>query len=315
MTSAPRPVAPDSSRTAAAGEPPSAVIPAFINPAAGGAESARDALAKDPRFAIHEVAPDRLAESARRAAAGGARRVLVAGGDGSIATVAGALAETPVELAILPGGTLNHFASHLGIPTEPAAAVEVATTGAVRLVDVGYVNERLFVNTSSVGAYVAFVRSRERLEPALGYWLSSLLAGVQTLLRLPLYRITVEVEGTVRHYHTTLVFVGVGERALSPTGMRERPAEGREGLHVIVVRGPRVAALVALALAAAREGKDGIQRLPEVDSFVVERCTVSLSGRRVRVATDGEVVRDAPPLEYRLARGALRVVVPRPSEA
>jgi diacylglycerol kinase family enzyme len=310
MTSAPRPVAPDASLTEAAGEPGAGAIPAFVNPVAGGADSARDALARDSRFAIHEVTPERLAEAARHAAAGGARRLLVAGGDGTIATVAGALAETEVELAVLPGGTLNHFATHLGIPTEPAAALEVAVTGAARLVDAAFVNERLFVNTSSVGAYVAFVRARERLEPILGYWLSSLVAGVRTLFYLPRYRISLEVEGTVRHYRTTLVFVGVGERVLSPAKLGQRPAAGREGLHVIVVRGSRPARLFALALAAAREGRDGVERLPEVDSFVVERCSVAMFGRQVRVATDGEVVRDAPPLEYRVAHGALRVVAP-----
>ena len=57
----------------------------------------------------------------------GAKRLLVAGGDGTIATAAATLVDTPAELAVLPGGTLNHFARDLGISTVAAEAVELAS--------------------------------------------------------------------------------------------------------------------------------------------------------------------------------------------
>ena len=105
----------------------SAPIPAFVNPASGSAAAALDALRADARFAVHETAPEGLADAVRAAVAGGARRVLVAGGDGTVAVAAAVAAETGIELAVLPGGTLNHFARDLGLPTDDlAACVEVA---------------------------------------------------------------------------------------------------------------------------------------------------------------------------------------------
>src|SRR6476660_2320179 len=94
------------------------LIPAFVNPEAGSAEQARAALRAGGGFDIREVPGETLADRVREAAAEGAARILVAGGDGSIGSAAGVLAGTSTELAILPCGTLNHLAKDLALPLE-----------------------------------------------------------------------------------------------------------------------------------------------------------------------------------------------------
>jgi diacylglycerol kinase family enzyme len=286
-------------------------IPAFVNPHAGSAADARAAIEADPRFELRMVEPAALADAVRAATAAGARRVLVSGGDGTIATAAAVLAGTGVELAVLPGGTLNHFARHLEIPTDPAAALAVAADGVPSSVDAAYVNDRLFINTSSVGVYVAFVRLRERWEPRLGYWLASLVAAVRLFVSLPRQRVTVEVDGQVRRYRTPLLFVGVGEREQSDESLREFDSEGRRGLHVVVVHGWRKASMVIRGAAAARRGPRALDRLSDIDSVVVDSCRVTLHHRHARLALDGEIATLESPLEYRVARDALRVMVER----
>lgn len=285
-------------------------IPAFVNPHAGSAAAARQAIEADPRFHLREVEPDGLADAIRSAVEEGSTRILVAGGDGTIAGAAAVLAGTGVELAVLPGGTLNHFAGYLKLPTDPAEALEIAATGAPREVDAAYVNDRLFINTSVVGSYVAFVRLRDRWQPYLGYWLASLAAGLRLFLTLPRYRIRLEVDGHVRHYHTPLLFVGVGERELSDPSLSAHDPEGRRGLHVVVVRRWRRARVVALGMAAAHDGARGVGQLPDVDSFIVDRCTVELRRHHARLGVDGEIVMLGQPLSYRAAPGVLRVVGP-----
>src|SRR3569833_16414 len=93
-------------------------IRAFVNPLAGNADAARGALTAVGGFDIREVAPDKLAASVRDALREGAPRVLIAGGDGSVASAATSLAGTDAELAILPCGTLNHLAKDLGLPLD-----------------------------------------------------------------------------------------------------------------------------------------------------------------------------------------------------
>jgi diacylglycerol kinase family enzyme len=284
------------------------LIPAFVNPAAGNAALARCALETVGGFDVVEVPPGSLGRHVRDAVAGGARRVLVAGGDGSVAGAAAALSGSDVELAILPCGTLNHLAKDLSLPLEMSDAAFVARTGRAIAVDAASVNDRIFLNTSSVGAYVTFVRARERLERALGYHLASFIAGLRLFIRLPLFRVTVMIDDEEREYLTPLVFVGVGERELKLPTLGARIPGGRSGLHVMVVRRRSGARALALGFAAAARGVGAVAASPAMDVFLVDSVRIEPHTRVVSV--DGELVHVEPTLEYRHLAGALRIVVP-----
>jgi diacylglycerol kinase family enzyme len=284
-------------------------IPAFVNPQAGNGEAARGALNAVGGFDIREVPPNLLAEKVRGALAEGARRVLIAGGDGSIASAATSLAGTGAELAILPCGTLNHLAKDLAIPLDLEAAARVARDGDTIAIDAATVEDRLFLNTSSVGAYVTFVRARERLEKRLGYHIASFVAGIRLLFALPVFRVTLQVEGVAREYLTPLVFIGVGERELRLPTLGARIPNGRPGLHVMVVRQRSGARTLALAFAAAARGVEAVARTPALDSFLVDSCRIE--PRTHRASVDGELVTIEPPLEYKHVPGCVQVVVPR----
>ena len=114
-------------------------IPAIVNVKSGTADEAREALTESGAFDVHEVEPEKIASTVKELVGAGAKRLLVAGGDGTIATAAATLVDSPAELAVLPGGTLNHFARDLGISTVAAEAVELASSGSCRGVDVGMV--------------------------------------------------------------------------------------------------------------------------------------------------------------------------------
>jgi diacylglycerol kinase family enzyme len=286
-------------------------IPAFVNTEAGTADAACEALAKNRSFRIERTAPNELAARVRHAVEGGARRVVVAGGDGSVATAAGVLRGNGCELAILPGGTLNHLAQALGLPEDLDAAARIAAGPKTRSIDLAEVNGHVFLNTSSVGAYVTYVRTRERLEQRLGYWLASAVAGLRILARLRTIRVTLEVDGVERDYLTPLVFVGVGERELKLPSLGARIDGGRRGLHVMVVKSRSGGRTLSLAFAAAARGVKAVSRTPSMQSFIVDHLRIEprsgvLAGN---IALDGEIVTVHPPLDYRLVRAGLKVVV------
>src|SRR5256885_16947060 len=98
--------------------PSRANLKAFLNSECGNAEAARGALDK-VGFDLEVVKPTELEAHLRKAIDGGARRILVAGGGGTIATPAALVARRGVELGILPRGTLNHFVPDHNIPNHP----------------------------------------------------------------------------------------------------------------------------------------------------------------------------------------------------
>ena len=110
-------------------------------------------------------------------------------------------------------------------------------------------------------------------------------------------------------YRTPLVFVGVGEREIRLPLLGNRVPSGRRGLHVIAVRTRSRARFLALALNAVARGVKTAARTPELDSFIVDRCTITHRGNGF-VAVDGEIVRLGASLEYEVRKDALRVVCP-----
>ena len=284
-------------------------VPAFVNPHGGSAEAALEVLRRTPGLDLHVVEAHELGDAVRAAAASGVDRVIVCGGDGSLAEAAAALAGTEVALGVVPGGTRNHFARDHGIPTDPAAALHLALTGTPRPVDAGEVNGRLFLNTSSVGAYVRFVYTRERLEPRLGYWLASALAALRVLVRLPRIRVLIQTETTTQRYRTSFVFVGVGERSLTPPAIGSRVEGAARALQIIVPRHGLRSEYFSRDYLRLAEGRPPKHRGLALDRILAATCRVELHRPLVRVSVDGEIIRLHTPLTYRLVPDALRVVM------
>jgi diacylglycerol kinase family enzyme len=296
------------------------MIPALVNAGGGQADQAADALRRSGAFAVRVLRPGELETTLRAEVERAVPRVLVAGGDGTIATAASVLAGTGVELAILPAGTLNHFAMDHGIPDDDQCAMEIARSGLARPVDLAYVNDRPFINTSAVGAYVRFVRTRDRLERAFGYGLASFLAACRLIPALRRLRVHLDIAGEARTYETPLLFLGVGERDLAPPALGARRPGGARALHLVVLHGGRRQTWrFARAYAKALRGVVSESSGRLVDTALVDHCRVEIRRRwgepNVKVALDGEVERLRSPLEYRIRRDALLVVAPEPDGA
>ena len=289
------------------------LIPAYVNPKAGSAQRALAALAQAPGFDVRQISAGDLPTLLQREVAEGTPRVLVAGGDGTLARAASTLAGTTVYLSVLPGGTLNHFARGHGIPLDPAEALALAVAGVVAPADVGYVNNQLFLNTSCVGAYTRYVRTRELIEPSLGYWAASAAAGVRVLLTLHDIAVVLGLDGATRTYEAPFVFVGVQERGLGFPGLGQPLPRGARGLHVVVPRGRRQARRFARALVHLDRNLPLRPPAPGVDAAMVHELSVRLRGGRVEVALDGELRELEAPLEYRFAPARLRIVVTSPA--
>jgi YegS/Rv2252/BmrU family lipid kinase len=130
----------------------------LVNPAAAGGKALK-ALpavheALDRLGAPHRTVTTRSSEHAAEAAAAAAAKgetVAALSGDGMLRPVAAALKDTSAALAIIPCGRGNDLARVLGIPTDPAEAVQVAVEGPEKLLDVADVDGTPFVGIASFG--------------------------------------------------------------------------------------------------------------------------------------------------------------------
>lgn len=106
----------------------------------------------DARLEITE-GPGHATELAREAVRAGHEVVVAVGGDGTMNEVAQGLRHSPAALALVPCGSGNGLALHLGLPRSPRGALELATGADSRIVavDTGTANGRPFFNAMGLG--------------------------------------------------------------------------------------------------------------------------------------------------------------------
>jgi diacylglycerol kinase family enzyme len=245
-------------------------------------------------------------EVARKAAV-----VVAAGGDGTISSVASGIVDSPAALGILALGSRNHFAKDLHIPLDMSEAVANIVAGHTTNVDVGFVNDRVFINNSSIGIYAGMVEAREELrEQGHRKWPAMVMATWRMFMSYPGITVTIESGGEVRTWRTPFVFVGNNAYTLDglQVGGRARMDEGK--LFAYVTPRTRSRDLPGLVFRSmfGRTGQTG-----EVEIVSASEMTIRTKSRRVQVAVDGEIEKMTQPLRYRARPGGLRVVVPGPA--
>ena len=248
-------------------------------------------------------------QTVRSAVKTGASVVVAAGGDGTVRSVAAGLIGSHTPLGVLPLGTLNHFAKDVGIPLDLEQAVAAIGADRRRSVDVGAVNDRIFLNNSSIGIYPDIVAAREDLRRQ-GHrkWAAFALATARILRHYRGVRVRLEADALAGTTVTPFLFVGNNEYQVEGIrlGSRLKLDAGRLYAYLAPrLRGPDLPKLLALALVGRAMETRGLE------SFATRDLEVETPAMRaVRVALDGEVTVMSVPLRYRILPRALSVIVP-----
>ncbi len=234
----------------------------------------------------------------------GVERIVIAGGDGSIAAALPALLDVAVPLAVIPLGTANDLARNLELPEARAAQLRLVADGPVRRIDLGSVNGRPFLNAASIG-YGAAVAALHRGEAKR--WL-----GVMNYLRVAYlawrrirpFSVEIICEGAQHRGH--FVHLAVVNGRFHGGGLEPRPTGTIDDgvLDLYALREGPIFRLLQL-LAALKLGAAQRSRL------------FRLQGRRLRLTTtrprpvnvDGELGLTTP-LDIEILPLALAVVAP-----
>jgi diacylglycerol kinase family enzyme len=257
----------------------------IVNPRSGNTDADELlAAAAERGIATHVLAKgDDLEELARAA---DADTLGMAGGDGSLAAVAGVAIERGLPFVCIPFGTRNHFARDVGLDRDdPIGALDALTDGRELRVDVGRANDRLFLNNVSLGIYARLVHRREHHRRR-----SDAFARLRAWKALATHRhgIGLTVDGEPVKARVVLVSNNAYALDVLSIGERERLDEGV--LHLYAPAG---------LLRSNWEDRDG------------ERFTIDAWAKRLHAAVDGEPDELETPIEFRVEPRALRVLLPR----
>ena len=231
--------------------------------------------------------------------------IIAAGGDGTVNEVANGVAGSDVRFGILPVGTMNVFASELGIPNNLTAAWKVIEEGFLRQLDLPVANNSHFVQLAGVGLDAEVVRlttpeSKKSLGP-MSYLLT--LAQVAAV-RPP----TVFLDPVDSHRREgSFILVGNGRLYGGPFVLfkNARPDDGL--LDVLVFKNQSHWDVVRYFQAVAFGSHTD---LPDVEYFQTKAMTVHSSGP-VPVELDGELA-DVLPCTFGFYPKKFTVIAPRP---
>ena len=258
----------------------------LVNPRSGDDSPSADELAAAARgrgVDVHVLAKGE--NPADVAHSSGASILGMAGGDGSLATVAEVALETGAAFVCIPFGTRNHFARDVGLDRDdPLGALAAFSGGVERRVDAGRVNGRLFLNNVSLGVYAGLVHRREHHRRR-----GEALARARGLLAVAHHRHHLHARVNGEEVAARVLLVGNNCYEVSFFTLGERPRLDEGELHLWAAAG---------VFPTAWEER--------VDS----RFRIELPGGKVRAAIDGEPVVLEPPLELESLPGALRILLP-----
>jgi len=288
----------------------------IVNPAARGGRSAEQVALKACARAGITVRVERTTaagDAARIAAAAeGSNPILVLGGDGTIMEVVGAVVGRGVAVGILPGGTGNQLARHLGIPLHVGKAVRALAGATPRPLDLGQLADgRYFSLTAGFGLDAAMIdgaspAAKRRFGVGAYIW-----SGARVLIgtRPKNFAVRLEVDGTVYEREAGLAMIAnVGAIMDGRIGLGPgvSPTDGLLDACILSPNGV-TDGLVLASRMARRDFRDDPRML-----FVRGRQVRLEAAAHVPAQADGELIPGGS-LDARAVPGGALFLCPRPA--
>jgi len=235
----------------------------------------------------------------------GAELILAWGGDGMARRCVNALEDAEVPLAIVPAGTSNLFATHLGIERDIGQAVQVALRGDRRRLDVGRFDGERFAVMAGAGFDAAMIKASDDLKDRLGR--AAYVVGGASKLDSEPFEAKIKIDGT-RWYEGPASCILVGNVGELFGGIEvfadAQPDDGVLDVGVLTSEGP-----VQLVRAAARTAVGSAEKSPFVRVTQARKVRVKLD-RKVRYELDGGDRKKVKSFKVDIEPAAITVCVP-----
>lgn len=179
------------------------MIDVIINPVAGNGLALRVgeeiiASLEKKGIAYHKQIteyPGHGRELAVASAKAGVDTVMAIGGDGTAYEVASGLIHTKTALAIIPGGTGNDVVKTLGIPKKPLEALEHILSHPARTMDMGQINDQIFLNVCGTGFDVSVLEYAEKAKRYVRGLLPYLYGVIRTIFSFRPVKMRIALDG------------------------------------------------------------------------------------------------------------------------
>jgi YegS/Rv2252/BmrU family lipid kinase len=207
--------------------------------------------------------------------------VVACGGDGTVNLVARALAGTEATMGIIPLGSGNGLARHLGIPTDIEAALARLRNGVRQRIDTARIAGHFFINVAGLGYDARISQAfKNRKQRGLGGYVQTIAGN----LKPALYPYRIGYENTVESGQAWMICFSNGSQWGNNVRLHPGASLSDGILHALLFREKRLFQLPGMIISLLN-GEIG--RHPGVDRMDARQFTLQLS-EPMALHTDGE---------------------------
>lgn len=231
--------------------------------------------------------------------------ICVGGGDGTFSQAAEVMANSSSTLAVFPLGTGNAWATDLGIPSGLAEAARALATAQPQRIDLGYANDRGFVNVATVGLSALIAKNLgAAAKGPFGRW-AYIPAVLRSLEELKPFDLQVDANGAVFSGRALQMVAAAGRTHAGPFPVTNAASNQDGLLSIYVLDDTSRSGLLKFAVGLLF-GKHTL--LGEVWSCETASAEVTTTSPK-RIIRDGERA-GSTPLRLSIGAGCLSVLVP-----
>lgn len=232
--------------------------------------------------------------------------IVAVGGDGTINEVASEMINTDVILGIIPRGSGNGLARHLGIPRPVRRTLELINTGHFMQIDTATINNKPFVSIAGIGfdALVANEFAKNKQRGFLTYF--NIIANRFMSYKPKKYQLKFDEGNTVETKAFFISFANSNQFGYNTTiAPSAKLNDGKLDICIVnkpaVFKIPRIANLLLLKR---------IDESEEVHIIQTTGLTVKRKKNRI-VNVDGEPIRLSKKLSIKINPLSLNVIIPK----
>lgn len=284
----------------------------IVNPIAGGGRAKEFIKKAEPilrakglPFTIgYTQYPRHAEELARQVDYNTYSKVVSVGGDGTLNEVINGLDLERGVLGVIPAGSGNDLIKSLDVPEDPFQALEGVLAGREQRIDLGYVNQKRFINVAGIGLDVEVLLETERLRKVIKGKIAYILGVFKALINFKGNEVELVIDNRV--FRENLMLCAIGNGQFIGGGMRILPdADLEDGLLdvCLVKKMPKLRLLYFFP----RVFKGAHIGLPEVVLVRGSQVTIKKPDQPL-INVDGEILQGTTPT-FRLDHRALRILV------
>lgn len=236
--------------------------------------------------------------------------IICAGGDGTQAAVAGQLVGARAALMPLPCGTMNLLCRDLGIPLDIESALKSMADAPKSQIDIGFADDRAFLNNLVFGTYGELAEAREELRSveSIEDIQFAIVSAAHALFNAEPIRFDVDLDGERVKVHSNTLVISLNRITGAENFVPFRASLSGGSLVAYMTNAADGVDLTRTLIRFAQGAAEGS---PQIEARECDRCRVAARDDKFTYTIDGDPLEFDQPLQITIRRNALTVFYPR----